>query len=121
MSTYFSLGGFEASNEAEIEKIDARQAKSTAPGELSYNVKKSLDMGWQIATGADKQSFNATYSTMPADVAAKVGTWSALPTPSAPKPAKTVSIPVILAGVGIAGVITVLGVKFAHWWFPKSS
>ena len=84
MSTFFSLSGFEAATDADVKQIDAR--RPDAPGELSYDVKKSLDMGWQIATGTDKQTFNATYSTMPADVAAKVATWSALLIPPSLKP-----------------------------------
>jgi len=117
MSTYFSLSGFEPTTEADVKKIDAR--RSDVPGELSYDVKKSLDMGWQIATGTDTQTFNATYSTMPADVAAKVATWSALPIPPQ-KPVKTVSLPVILASVGIGVAVTFAGVKFANWWFSQS-
>jgi hypothetical protein len=118
MSTYFSLSGFEPATDTQIKAIDAAKSPAPAPGEMSYDVKKSLDMGWQIATGADKQTFNATYETLPADVAKRLADEAearrrAAP---APRPAPSSLTPKIFAAVGIAGGVIALTLAMRAWW-----
>lgn len=106
------LAGFSETTDSDIEKIDGP--------DNGYAVRKSVEMGLQIASGADKDTFNAQYSLMPDDVAENVANWKNIGTPApAPMQPKTDLAGTTAKALAAAAAITVAGVFLVKWLYPE--
>lgn len=104
---FYRLAGFTAASSGEFDD------------DAAYSVRKSIEMGLAVASGADKDTFNAQYSTLPDDVAANVAVWKGIQLPVKPEPQKIDIAATSAKGLAIAAAIVAAGVFFARWKWPE--